>query len=183
MSDARADGVTRFWFEECQPAQWFRKDPAFDRQVRERYGDLTEEALAGALEGWAESPASGLALVLLLDQFPRQLWRGTAKAFAGDPAALGLSRSAIDQGWLELEASPPRRQFWLMPLMHSESLAVQEQALELFARFTSPETTAFARRHRDVIARFGRFPHRNTALGRTSSHEEQAFLEQPGSRF
>ena len=121
--------------------------------------------------------------MLLLDQFPRQIWRDTAMAFSGDLQAVALSLRAVELGWLEAEPEQPRRQFWLMPLMHSEELAVQEVALPLFERFTDPHTADFARRHRDVIARFGRFPHRNAALGRVSSAEELAFLQTPGSRF
>jgi uncharacterized protein (DUF924 family) len=121
--------------------------------------------------------------VLLLDQFPRQIWRDTAMAFAGDPQALALSLKAVELGWLETEPEQARRQFWLMPLMHSEDLAVQEAALPLFERYADPRTADFARRHRDVIARFGRFPHRNAPLGRVSSAEELAFLQTPGSRF
>ncbi|MCT0219622.1 DUF924 domain-containing protein [Synechococcus sp. CS-1329] len=183
MSDPGAPDLLRFWFEECQPAQWFRKDPAFDQQVRERFGPLSERALAGDLQPWADQPGSALALVLLLDQLPRQLRRDQPGAFAGDAAALELSLAALARGWIEAEAQPSRRQFWLMPVMHSEDLAIQEQGLKLFERFTDTKTTEFARRHRDVIARFGRFPHRNEALGRSSSAEELAFLEQPGSRF
>jgi uncharacterized protein (DUF924 family) len=104
-------------------------------------------------------------------------------AFAGDPQALAESLQAVERGWLEAEPEQARRQFWLMPLMHSEDLAVQEAALPLFERFADPRTGDFARRHRDVIARFGRFPHRNAALGRVSSAEELAFLQTPGSRF
>ena len=104
-------------------------------------------------------------------------------AFAGDPQALALSWKAVERGWLEAEPEQARRQFWLMPLMHSEDLAVQEAALPLFERFSDPRTADFARRHRDVIARFGRFPHRNAVLGRVSSAEELAFLQTPGSRF
>jgi len=104
-------------------------------------------------------------------------------AFAGDPQALALSLQAVELGWLEAEAEQARRQFWLMPLMHSEDLAVQEAALPLFEQLTDPRTADFARRHRDVIARFGRFPHRNAVLGRVSSAEELAFLQKPGSRF
>jgi uncharacterized protein (DUF924 family) len=121
--------------------------------------------------------------VLLLDQFPRQIWRDTAMAFAGDPLALPLSLRAVARGWLEAEPKQARRQFWLMPLMHAEDLAVQEAALPLFKRFSDPRTADFARKHRDVIARFGRFPHRNALLGRVSSAEELAFLQTPGSRF
>ena len=120
---------------------------------------------------------------MLLDQFPRQLWRDTAKAFAGDPQALALSLRAVQLGWVEAEPDQARRQFWLMPLMHSEELAVQETSLPLFSQFVDERTADFARRHRDVIARFGRFPHRNAALGRQSSAAELAFLQTPGSGF
>lgn len=183
MSGTSADDLLHFWFEECQPAQWFRKDPVFDQQVRERFGALCERALAGELQAWAEEPGSALALVLLLDQLPRQLWRGQPGAFAGDAAALELSLRALAKDWVEAEPLRERRQFWLMPLMHSEDLSIQDQSLGPFERFTDDTTTEFARRHRDVIARFGRFPHRNEALGRPSSAEELAFLQEPGSHF
>ncbi len=178
-----AAAVVRFWFEETLPRQWFGKDPDFDARLRERFLSLTRQAIAGELGGWAGDPQSGLALVLLLDQFPRQIWRGTAHAFAGDGQALALSRQAVDLGWLEAEPEQARRQFWLMPQMHAEDLAVQDASLPLFERFTDARTADFARRHRDVIARFGRFPHRNAALGRVSSAEELAFLQTPGSGF
>ena len=181
--DAQASEVLDFWFSETLPRQWFAKDPAFDALVGTRFSELARAAISGGLASWGEVPASALALVLLLDQCPRQIWRNTARAFAGDPHALALSLGAVERGWLAAEAAPPRRQFWLMPLMHSEELAVHEQALPLFAHFSDPGTADFARRHRDVIARFGRFPHRNAALGRVSSPEELAFLQTPGSRF
>jgi uncharacterized protein (DUF924 family) len=179
----QASEVLAFWFTETLPHQWFAKDRAFDVLLRERFLALTRQALAGELDAWGTGPAGGLALVLLLDQFPRQIWRDTAMAFAGDPQALALSLLAVERSWLEVEKERPRRQFWLMPLMHSEDIAVQEAALPLFERFSDPRTADFARRHRDVIARFGRFPHRNTVLGRVSSAEELAFLQTPGSRF
>jgi uncharacterized protein (DUF924 family) len=175
--------VLRFWFVDTRPRQWFAKELAFDGLVRERFLDLTRQAIEGELAGWAGEPPGALALVLLLDQFPRQIWRDSARAFAGDPQALALSQQALACGWLAAESEPHRRQFWLMPQMHAEDLAVQEAALPLFARFTDPRTAEFARRHRDVIARFGRFPHRNAALGRRSSAEERAFLATPGSGF
>lgn len=178
-----ASEVLDFWFVESRPRQWFAKDPAFDALLQQRFLQLTRRAIAGELDAWATQAAGGLALVLLLDQFPRQIWRDTAMAFAGDPQALPLSLRAVELGWLEAEPEQARRQFWLMPLMHSEDLAVQEVALPLFARFSDPRTADFARRHRDVIARFGRFPHRNALLGRVSSAEELAFLQRPGSRF
>jgi uncharacterized protein (DUF924 family) len=144
---------------------------------------LTRRAIAGELDAWSAGPSEALALVLLLDQFPRQIWRDTAMAFAGDPQAQALSLQALDRGWVEAESEEARRQFWLMLLMHSEDLAVQEAALPLFKQLTDPRTADFAHRHRDVIARFGRFPHRNEALGRLSSTDELAFLQTPGSRF
>jgi uncharacterized protein (DUF924 family) len=186
LSDATtpgSDAVLHFWFASTEPRQWFAKDPDFDQRVRDRFLPLTRQALAAQLSAWGDRPASGLALVLLLDQFPRQIWRDTAMAFAGDAQALALSLAAEARGWLETEADQARRQFWLMPRMHSEELAVQERATPLFERFTDPRTAAFARRHRDVIARFGRFPHRNASLGRPSTAEELAFLQTPGSGF
>jgi uncharacterized protein (DUF924 family) len=178
-----ASEVLAFWFAEAQPQQWFGKDPAFDGLLRQRFLGLTGRAIAAELDAWSTEPTGALALVLLLDQFPRQIWRDTARAFAGDPQALTLSQGAVELGWLEVETEQARRQFWLMPLMHSEDLAVQEAAQPLFERFCDPRTAEFARRHRDVIARFGRFPHRNTALGRPSSAAELAFLQTPGSSF
>ena len=171
----QAAEVLAFWFVQSRPRQWFAKDAAFDGLVRDRFLGLTRQALAGELDAWSTAATGALALVLLLDQFPRQIWRDTAMAFAGDPQALALSLQAVELGWLETEPEPARRQFWLMPLMHSEDLAVQEAALPLFERFADPRTADFARRHRDVIARFGRFPHRNALLGRLSSAEELAF--------
>ncbi|MBM5821100.1 MAG: DUF924 domain-containing protein [Cyanobacteria bacterium K_Offshore_surface_m2_011] len=179
----QAADVLDFWFLQSRPRQWFAKGPAFDALLRERFLDLTRQAIAGELDAWNAEPTGDLALVLLLDQFPRQIWRDTAMAFAGDSQAQALSLKAVERGWLEAEPEQARRQFWLMPLMHSEDLAVQEAALPLFERFSDPRTADFARRHRDVIARFGRFPHRNVLLGRVSSAEELAFLQTPGSRF
>jgi uncharacterized protein (DUF924 family) len=179
----QAGEVLAFWFVETRPRQWFAKDPAFDALVRDRFHGLTRQALAGELDAWSAAANGALALVLLLDQFPRQIWRDTAMAFAGDPQARALSLRVLERGWLEAEPEQARRQFWLMPLMHAEDLAVQEAALPLFERFCDPRTADFARRHRDVIARFGRFPHRNAVLGRVSGAEELAFLQTPGSRF
>ncbi|AFY29563.1 DUF924 family protein [Cyanobium gracile] len=175
--------VLCFWFEETPPSAWFRPGGDRDRIVQERFAALTDQALAGGLAAWGERADDALALLLVLDQFPRQIWRDQARAFAGDGQALALTLRAVEAGWVEAEAAPERRPFWLMPLMHSEDLAVQELGLPLFERLTDARTADFARRHQAVIARFGRFPHRNQALGRPSSPEEQAFLLQPGSRF
>ena len=178
-----ADQVLAFWFQECSPSQWFVKDQAFDQLVRERFIGLTRQAIAGELAAWGEDPGQGLALVVVLDQFPRQIWRNSAMAFSGDGPALALSQKALAQGWVAAEAEQARRQFWLMPQMHAEDLAIQEAASPLFQQFTDERTARFAGRHRDVIARFGRFPHRNAFLGRRSSGEELAFLQTPGSGF
>ena len=179
--DAKA--VLNFWFNDTTSSQWFTKDPAFDALLRQRFLELTNRAIAGELGPWSETPQDALALLLLLDQFPRQLWRNNAKAFAGDTQALALSLRSLQLGWVEAEPDQARRQFWLMPLMHSEELAVQEASLPLFNQFVDARTANFAQRHRDVIARFGRFPHRNAALGRQSSAAELAFLQTPGSGF
>jgi uncharacterized protein (DUF924 family) len=179
----QAGEVLAFWFGETRPRQWFAKDAAFDALVRDRFLMLTRQALAGEFDAWSIEPPRGLALVLLLDQFPRQIWRDTALVFAGDPQAQAEGLQAVERGWLEAEPEQARRQFWLMPQMHAEDLAVQQAALPLFERCCDPRTADFARRHRDVIARFGRFPHRNALLGRVSSAEELAFLQTPGSRF
>jgi uncharacterized protein (DUF924 family) len=180
-SDAKA--VLNFWFNDTTPSQWFTKDPAFDGLLRQRFLELTNRAIAGELDPWSETPQDALALLLLLDQFPRQLWRDSAKAFVGDTQALALSLRALQLGWVKAEPDQARRQFWLMPLMHSEELAVQEASLPLFNQFVDARTADFAQRHRDVIARFGRFPHRNAALGRQSRAAELAFLQTPGSGF
>ncbi len=185
MPDQRdqASEVLAFWITETLPHQWFAKDRAFDDLVQQRFLRLTRRAIAGDLVAWDAEPTGALALVLLLDQFPRQLWRDTAMAFAGDPQALALSQKAVKLGWVAAEPEQARRQFWLMPLMHAEELAVQDEALPLFDQFTDSRTVDVASRHRDVIARFQRFPHRNAALGRVSSAAELAFLQTPGSRF
>jgi uncharacterized protein (DUF924 family) len=179
----QARALLTFWFVETSPRQWFAKDPAFDALVTARFSSLSRAAIDGALSPWQDAPESALALVLLLDQVPRQIWRDSALAFAGDPQALALALDALERGWIDAEPERARRQFWLMPLMHAEDLAVQDQSLPLFEQFSDPRTTDFARRHREVIARFGRFPHRNRALGRESSAEELAFLQTPGSGF
>ena len=171
-----AAAVLRFWFEDCRPRQWFQQSDAFDGEVRSRFGPLTMEALAGQLTAWGEEPDSGLALVLLLDQFSRQLYRDQPEAFSGDAAALALSRQALTCGWLSDETSRPRRQFWLMPFLHSETLADLEEGIPLLERFSDPATAAVARRNRELLLRFGRYPHRNAALGRLSTAEEESYL-------
>jgi len=160
------ESILSFWFEQTRPVQWFRQDAQFDEKIQSRFGDSVEQALTGNLQHWSNAPTSALALVLLLDQFPRNIWRNTARAFSGDAQALDLSIRAEQQGWIASEPRRPRRQFWLMPRLHSEDLSVQTQALPLFERWTDPRTLTVAQRHRTTIALHGRFPHRDNALGR-----------------
>ena len=194
MSQAMIDDVLAFWFGaqgesaygQARPA-WFRKDDAFDAQIRARFLAEVEAAIAGQLGDWAASPPGALALFILLDQFPRNLFRNTARAFAGDAIALALAERVVEQGW-DRKLLPVERVFVYLPFEHSESLADQDRSIALFSALAGeyPETASYldyAHRHRDVIVRFGRFPHRNAALGRTSSAAETDYLAQPGSGF
>ena len=186
---ARAREVLEFWFGPAPHAvrdTWFRKDDAFDAQIRERFGHDVAAALAGAFGDWCTTPHGALARVLLLDQFTRNLHRGTPLAFAGDPAALATADEAVTRGF-DRELDRFERWFLYMPFEHSEAWPMQERSLALFgalARETG-ETGAleWAEKHAAVIRRFGRYPHRNDVLGRASSAEEIAFLAGPGSRF
>lgn len=172
----------RFWFEEIPSASWFRKDPEMDAALAARFGHLPDLALSGALDGWMEDGLGAVALVLALDQLPRNLRRGRPEAFACDARAREVASAVIRRG-LDLERSVHERVFLYLPFEHSESLVDQERALTLFGELGDPMFLDYARRHHAVIARFGRFPHRNAALGRVSTEEEAAFLLTPGSSF
>ncbi|MFC3607695.1 DUF924 family protein [Stutzerimonas tarimensis] len=171
---------------------WFGYRPEQDAEAREHFAALTDQALAGGLDDWTMAPQGWLALILLLDQLPRMIYRGTPAAFAGDERAQQLVRDGLVQGG-DMLLPPIQRVFVYLVLEHSENLAAQEQALAYFAMLRDIAEPAeqplfddfadFALRHRDVIARFGRFPHRNKILDRPSTDAEQAFLAQPGSRF
>ena len=174
--------VLAFWFEDSAPEQWYKKDTAFDDAIRDGFEPTVTAALASRLDGWADSADGCLALILLLDQFTRNIYRDSPRAFSGDEMALALSLRCIDRDYLAHE-NPAWRQFMLMPMMHSEDLAIQERSLPLFEQLTNPLTHEYAVKHRDIITRFGRFPHRNAILGRPSSDEEAEFLTQPGSSF
>jgi uncharacterized protein (DUF924 family) len=194
MASAAPADVLGFWFGDPgepghgQPrAEWFRKDAGFDAEIHSRFLPDVEAALAGRLDSWADDRHGTLALLILLDQFPRNLFRGTAKAFAGDGEALRLARQALGRGW-DAHLSAVEKLFVYLPFEHSEALADQERSLALFAALAAAHTGCegyldYARRHHEVIARFGRFPHRNAALGRVSTPEEQDYLAQPGSGF
>lgn len=181
--------VRDFWFGPppwaFRPA-WFRKDPDFDAAIGTRFGALVEVALAGPL-GWGPAPAELLAEILVLDQFPRNLYRGQARAFAGDARARALALGLVDGG-AHLKLQPLERLFAYLPLEHAEDPALQDRSVALFTALAAQhaglaEVLDYAERHRDVIRRFGRFPHRNAALGRASTPEEQAYLATPGSGF
>lgn len=167
-----AQSVLTFWFETLTPEQWFRKDPALDATLRERFLSLHGDVAAGAHDGWLAAPRSRLAYIIVLDQFSRNMFRGDAKGFAFDALALRATEDGIALG-MDAGLGRAEKQFFYLPMMHAESLPVQERSLPLFEPLGVGD---FARRHRDIIARFGRFPHRNAALGRSSSEEEAQFV-------
>jgi uncharacterized protein (DUF924 family) len=171
------NAVLRFWFHDCRPHQWFRRNADFDAMVLRRFGKLTCSALKGELSQWEQNATGALALVLMMDQFTRQIWRNEPRAFAGDAQALRLTGQAIAEGWLDEEPEQVRRQFWLMPMLHSEEIEVIEGAISFLERWSDPATVAVACRNKTLIQRFGRYPQRNAALGRPSSHEELEFLK------
>ena len=164
------EAILDFWFEQCRPWQWFRRSEAFDLEVRQRFGPLVEKALAGGLKNWEAEPSSCLALVLLLDQFSRQLWRGDARAFAGDEQALRLSQRALALGWIGLEPQRARRQFWLMPMLHSENPAVVQRAIPLLQIHVDQATADLAQHNLEQLQRFGRYPWRDRARGSEQNH-------------
>ena len=187
--------VRDFWFgapgseTAGQPhREWFVKSEAFDEQIRQRFGAAIDIAIAGGLREWdAEGPEGVLARILVLDQFTRNAYRNTPQSFAGDALALTSARQLVDSG-AHRELAPLQRAFVYMPFEHAEDAFMQERAVELFTVLAAEhpgfdEMLDYAHRHRGVIARFGRFPHRNEILGRASTQEEIEFLRQPGSRF
>lgn len=185
-----ADNVLDFWFQRDKPLAyrdcWFEKSDAFDAQIAAQFGAAVESALAEGHADWAATPEGALALVILLDQFPRNLFRNQTKAFAGDARARIVARQAVDRGF-DIALPPVMRLFFYMPFEHSETLADQDLAHLLFSALDKDlpghDLAHWADKHRVIIARFGRFPHRNAALGRQSSPEEIDFLKQPGSSF
>jgi uncharacterized protein (DUF924 family) len=179
--------VLDFWFSQ-PPKNWFRKDAAFDDAIRTRFGATIDKAVSGGLREWDEAgPAGTLARILVLDQFTRNAWRDTPASFAGDALALAAAQALVDSGGDQL-LTPQQRAFAWMPFEHAEDLAMQQRAVDLFTQLSAhhegfTDTLDYAQRHRAVIERFGRFPHRNAILGRTSTPDESAFLTEPGSRF
>jgi uncharacterized protein (DUF924 family) len=177
QTPADAQSVVGFW-EEAGEALWFAKDPAFDARFRERFLTLHEAATRGELAGWASTADGALALVILLDQFPRNAFRGTPRMYATDAMAREVADAAIAAGYDRI-VSPELQVFFYMPFGHSENVADQERSVTLCQRVGQPHV-AFAEHHRDIVRRFGRFPHRNAILGRVSTPEERQYLEDGG---
>ena len=197
----RFEAILEFWFGRAaeDPVQaaaretfWFEPSSETDARIRERFGPAVEAAAQGQLDSWLQAPRSALALVLLLDQFPRNMWRGTARAFGHDGQALRAARDAVARGHLD-ELRPLERAFLVLPFQHSESIEDQREAVRWsseIARVAAPEWRPllehyldFARQHLALIQRFGRFPHRNQVLGRVPTPEEEAYLREGGARF
>ncbi|MEH6471880.1 MAG: DUF924 family protein [Halopseudomonas sp.] len=174
--------VLNFWFEEIEPAAHWRKDLDFDRLVERRFGDLLHSAGACELSAWRDQPAGRLAEVIVIDQFSRNIYRDNPKAFAHDGLALALAQEAVERG-VAKELPADQRAFLYLPYMHSESALIHQQAVELFSEPGLESNYQFELRHKAIIDRFGRYPHRNQILGRISTPQEVEFLQQPGSSF
>ena len=179
-SDTQA--VLDFWFEELTPAQWFKKDPGMDHTITERFGALHAQASQCECYAWRKTAQGRLAEIIVLDQFSRNIYRDDARAFATDALALALAQEAVAAN-ADAELASQQRAFLYMPYMHSESAAIHAVAMELFAQPGLENNLDFEVRHKVIIDRFGRYPHRNAVLGRASSEEEKTFLQQPGSSF
>jgi uncharacterized protein (DUF924 family) len=174
--------VLSFWFRDIEPRQWFAADEGFDDLVRRRFSGLLQRAAAGELYPWRATAEGRLAEVIVLDQFSRNVYRNTPQAFAQDPVALVLAQEAVASGALN-QLDPTQRSFLLLPYMHSESRQIHLVAEALYRESAPAENLDFELRHKAIIDRFGRYPHRNGILGRISTPEELEFLAQPGSRF
>ncbi|MEH6671779.1 DUF924 family protein [Halopseudomonas sp.] len=176
------DDIIAFWFDELEPSQWWKVDTELDRRIARRFGAVHGQATRGELAHWRDSPAGRLAEVLVLDQFSRNIWRNTPKAFAQDAMALVLAQEAV-RTQADRAVDIHQRRFFYMPHMHSESAEIHRQAIELFDQPGLEDNLRFELLHRDIIQRFGRYPHRNAILGRPSTQAELEFLQQPGSSF
>jgi uncharacterized protein (DUF924 family) len=175
----KAREVLGFWFDLVMPEQWFGESQGLDTEIGELFGSLRTEILASGAAQWREDPEALLAAVIVLDQFSRNIHRGTAEAFAADPLAQELATLALERHW-DAEQSPERRQFLYMPFQHAESRELQTVSLRCFEMLGLEQPLSYAADHAEVIARFGRFPTRNAALGRESTPEEKAYLSRPG---
>ncbi len=174
--------ILEFWFHEITPAQWWKSDPVFDQQIAERFAEIHAQANQCELFEWRRVPQGRLAEIIVLDQFSRNIYRNTRLAFASDPLALALAQEAVSVG-ADAELSPTEKNFLYMPYMHSESRLVHETAVPLFLANGLQSNYDFELRHKAIVDRFGRYPHRNAILGRESTAEEIEFLAMPGSSF
>ncbi|MEX0693648.1 MAG: DUF924 family protein [Rhodospirillales bacterium] len=182
--------VLDFWFADpdgtspaAQRPFWFKSTAEIDAGIRERFQDTLEQAAAGTFDPDIETADDHLAIILILDQFPRHMFRGTARAFATDPLARHWAGKAIARGLDHKQAAPYRRMFFYLPFEHSETLADQNEAVRLFEKMGYDDLTAMSRAHREVIEKYGRFPHRNAALERVSTPDEEIYLSRPGAGF
>jgi uncharacterized protein (DUF924 family) len=175
---ATPNDILGFW-RNAGPKQWYAASPRFDAAIRLKFEPVHHAAARGQYDKWAETPEGALALLILLDQFPRNLYRKSGHAFATDPKARAVARATADLGW-HMEVDPPLRQFMVLPFEHSEDMADQDRGLALAEEIGDPDILKWVNIHRDIIVRFGRFPHRNAALGRTTTVGEQAFLDDGG---
>ena len=173
-----AADVLAFWLA-AGHERWFAHDEAFDTAIRDRFAAIYKDAAAGLLNAWENSPEGALAFVIVLDQFPRNMFRGDPRAFSSDAQALEVARRALARG-ADKRIEAPLLQFLYLPFMHSEDLADQSRCVDLFRTTADTENLRYAEEHADIIRRFGRFPHRNRVLGRTTTPEEQAFLDGGG---
>lgn len=178
----QAQDILDFWFDPNHRSLWFAKSDAFDYKIREQFQIIHQQAIQAELWSWRKTPEGRLAEIIVLDQFSRNIYRDQAQAFAYDSLVLALAQEAISLQ-LDAQLSPEQRSFLYMPFMHSESKLMHEYALKLFQRLGNEINLSFAKKHKIIIDRFGRYPHRNEILGRTSTAEELEFLTQPNSSF
>lgn len=178
----KSSEIIKFWFEELNPKQWFISSEELDYRIYKQFGEIHEAAANGELEAWRQTPAESLAEIIILDQFSRNIYRGKPAAFKNDLGALVLAQEALSKGFPK-KVETLKRSFFYMPFMHSESLKIHQTAVKLFNEPGMEENFEYEIKHKQIIERFGRYPHRNEILGRNSTDEEIEFLSQPGSSF
>lgn len=176
MTARTAAEVLDFWFSDEVTPNWFIRSDDLDRRIADEFGDTYQAAHEGAMDGWIERPLDALALVIVLDQFPRNMFRGNPRSFESNDMALAHAREAVSRGH-DAAMSTDQRKFLYLPFEHSEDLADQDRSVELYQALGDPDALDYAHQHRDIIARFGRFPHRNKVLGRENTPEETEFLK------
>lgn len=176
MAISNSDELLAFWFSDHVKPMWFNSTPEFDDELRDKYLDTYQAALKGDLTDWENSPKGALALVICLDQFPLNMFRGKAEGFEGEAPSIQVAERAIENGF-DQELDGAQKAFLYLPFMHSENLVHQDRSVELFSKAGLKDNLHWAKHHREIVRRFGRFPHRNTVLGRESTPEEVAYLQ------